>query len=154
MLRQTEVSIEEIESRLPPEQLEIYRKAFRMYDKNGDGVIETAEIMMVMKSLGASMNEQDLHDLLIEMGIGENVDFHAFLKIMFCSCDGGEESLRASFKLFDSDGDGFIGVEDLKEMLHKLGEDVSDAQVQQVMNMADKDKDGKISVDDFIRIMK
>lgn len=114
MLRPTEVSIEELESRLPPEQLEIYRKAFRMYDKNGDGVIETAEIMMVMKDLGASMNEADLHDLLVEMGIGENVDFHAFLKIMFCSSDNGEESLRASFKLFDSDGDGFIGVEDCK----------------------------------------
>ena len=39
-------------------------------------------------------------------------------------------------------------------MLQKLGEEISDAQLEQVISMADKDKDGKINIDDFIRIMK
>ena len=117
MLRQGLLSAEEVESRVPQEQLDIYRKAFSVYDINGDGVIEIHELFQVMTNLGVPMDETDLHDILMEMGIGDKVDFRAFLQIMFFSFDNGEETLRASFKLFDTDGDGFIGVGDCKYWL-------------------------------------
>src|SRR3989338_8218665 len=101
MLRER-ATIEELESRLPPETLEVYRQAFSVYDINGDGVIETHELLQVMKNIGASMTESDLHSLLVEAGVGDNVDFHAFLQIMFSTTGAGddiEESIRASFRV-------------------------------------------------------
>ena len=117
MLKGT-ASIEELESRLPPETLKVYREAFSVYDINGDGVIETHELVQVMKNIGASMTENDLHNLLQEAGVGDNVDFHAFLQIMFSTSgdatDDIEQSIRASFRVLDADGDGLIGIEECK----------------------------------------
>ena len=59
-----------------------------------------------------------------------------------------------AFKLFDDDGSGKISFKNLKRVARELGETMTDEELQEMIEEADRDGDGEIGEDDFIRIMK
>ena len=56
-----------------------------------------------------------------------------------------EEELRDVFKAFDKDNSGFISDSELKEVSSKLGRNLTDEDVKEMMKETDLDEDGKIS---------
>ena len=56
-----------------------------------------------------------------------------------------EEELRDVFKAFDKDNSGFISASELKEVSSKLGRNLTDEDVKEMMKETDLDEDGKIS---------
>jgi centrin-1 len=67
--------------------------------------------------------------------------------------DPREEILKA-FKLFDDDSTGKISLRNLKRVARELGETMTDDELQEMIDEADRDGDGEISEEEFIRIMK
>lgn len=67
--------------------------------------------------------------------------------------DPREEMLKA-FRLFDDDNTGKITLRNLKRVARELGETMTDDELQEMIDEADRDGDGEISEEDFIRIMK
>lgn len=59
-----------------------------------------------------------------------------------------------AFRLFDDDGTGKISLKNLKRVARELGETMSDDELQEMIDEADRDGDGEINEEDFIRIMK
>jgi calcium-binding protein CML len=57
------------------------------------------------------------------------------------------------FKEFDLDSNGYIDKEELKKGTKSLGLNFDDATIEQMLQDADKNKDGKIQLDEFISIM-
>ena len=47
-----------------------------------------------------------------------------------------------------------IGFKDLKRVAKELGENMTDEELNEMIEEADRDADGEISEEDFIRIMK
>ena len=64
------------------------------------------------------------------------------------------EEIKKAFRLFDIDEKGKISFKDLKRVAKELGENMTDDELQEMIEEADRDGDGEISEDDFIRIMK
>ena len=64
-----------------------------------------------------------------------------------------EEILKA-FRLFDDDNTGKISLKNLKRVARELGETMSEEELQEMIDEADRDGDGEISEEEFIRIMK
>ena len=64
-----------------------------------------------------------------------------------------KENLRETFKLFDTDGSGKISPEELKTIMLKLGEDLTDHQIREMIREADADNDGEIDFDEFVRMV-
>lgn len=58
-----------------------------------------------------------------------------------------------AFELVDKDKDGFLSPIEIRRMLKDLGEDVTDAELAEIMRDNDKDKDGKLSFDEFKAMM-
>ena len=56
-----------------------------------------------------------------------------------------EEELRDVFKVFDKDNSGFISASELKEVSSKLGRNLTEEDVKEMMKETDLDEDGKIS---------
>lgn len=67
--------------------------------------------------------------------------------------DPREEILKA-FRLFDDDNTGKISLKNLKRVARELGETMSEEELQEMIDEADRDGDGEISEEEFIRIMK
>lgn len=67
--------------------------------------------------------------------------------------DPREEILKA-FRLFDDDTTGKISLKNLKRVARELGETMNDDELQEMIDEADRDGDGEISEEEFIRIMK
>ena len=57
------------------------------------------------------------------------------------------------FKQFDKDGTGFIDGPELKHAMKMLGEDMTDQEVAEMIREADYDMDGRLSYEDFSRII-
>ena len=64
------------------------------------------------------------------------------------------ESMRTAFASFDTDGSGSISVEELREVLVKnLGQQVSDDELDRLVQLADSNGDGEIDFEEFKALM-
>ena len=59
-----------------------------------------------------------------------------------------------AFRLFIDDGATKINLSHLTKVARELGEQMSQEELQEMIDEADRDNDGEISEEEFIRIMK
>merc|ERR1711915_529865 len=64
----------------------------------------------------------------------------------------GEAELKEAFKLFDADGDGVITIDELKNLIAKVGGDMSEVEAKALINKADKDKNQGIDFSEFAKL--
>eukprot|EP00921_Rhytidocystis_pertsovi_P015920 GHVQ01025189.1.p2 GENE.GHVQ01025189.1~~GHVQ01025189.1.p2 ORF type:complete len:102 (+),score=18.67 GHVQ01025189.1:213-518(+) len=84
------------------------------------------------------------------------IDFNEFLEMMtqkMSERDPKEEIMKA-FRLFDDDETGKISFKNLKRVAKELGEVMTDEELQEMIDEADRDGDGEINEEEFMRIMK
>merc|ERR1712093_491779 len=67
--------------------------------------------------------------------------------------DPKDEILKA-FRLFDDDETGKISFKNLKRVAKELGEWMTDEELQEMIDEADRDGDGEVNEEEFLRIMK
>ena len=61
------------------------------------------------------------------------------------------EELKKAFAVMDTNGDGVVTKEELKNLLKGLGEEVNDEVVEEMIKIADENGDGKIQFDEFVK---
>lgn len=90
-----------------------------------------------------------------------SVDFGEFISGLsaFSSRGNKTEKLRFAFKVYDIDRDGFISNGELFIVLKMMvGQNLKDTQLQQIVDKtimeADKDGDGKISFEEFTKMVE
>jgi Ca2+-binding EF-hand superfamily protein len=87
-------------------------------------------------------------------GHSGEIDFAAFLEIFGFGSDGASEAtLQTVFDTFDPTGSGAFGAEEFEKVAAGAGEHFSAAEVDQIIEYADKDHDGAINYDEFVRIV-
>merc|ERR1719419_1189092 len=64
-----------------------------------------------------------------------------------------EDSLKEAFRIFDKDDDGFISVEELRNIMQNLGEKMSDKELDEMIVEADSDRDGLINYQEFVQVL-
>jgi len=65
-----------------------------------------------------------------------------------------EEEMKMAFKMFDKDENGYIEKDELKQMMAKLGEKLTDGEIDEMMKEADTDNDGRVNYNEFLAMMK
>merc|ERR1712110_425104 len=142
---------------LTEEQIQEFKEAFALFDKDGDGTITTKELGTVMRSLGQNPTEAELQDMINEVDADGNgtIDFPEFLSLMARKIKdtGTEEELREAFKVFDRDGNQLISAAELRQVMTTLGEKLTDEEVDEMIREADIDADGQINYEEFVRMM-
>ncbi|XP_057329781.1 uncharacterized protein LOC130670394 [Microplitis mediator] len=143
---------------LTDEQRSDIKEAFDLFDTDGTGIIATKELKVVLRALGFEPKRDELKKLVGEVdpdneGVICYEDFLTLMATKMGEKDNKEEILRA-FKLFDDDDTGKITFKNLKRVAKELGENLTDEELQEMIDEADRDGDGAISPDEFLRIMK
>jgi Ca2+-binding EF-hand superfamily protein len=143
---------------LTEEQKQEIREAFDLFDTDGSGTIDVKEIKVAMRALGFEPKKEEIKKLISEYDKDAKgvIDFNDFLQMMtakMCEKDTREEIVKA-FKLFDDDSTGKISFKNLKRVARELGENLTDEELQEMIDEADRDGDGEINEQEFLRIMK
>ncbi|XP_066582989.1 uncharacterized protein [Prorops nasuta] len=134
------------------------KEAFDLFDPDGTGRISTKELKVAMRALGFEPKKEEIKKLIADIDPDSTgkLSFDEFLNVMsskMAEKDSKEEILKA-FRLFDDDETGKITLKNLKRVAKELGENLTDEELQEMIDEADRDGDGEISQDEFLRIMK
>jgi calmodulin len=142
---------------LTDEQIAEFKEAFSLFDRDGDGHITTKELGTVMRSLGQNPDERELQDLIndIDADGNGNIDFPEFLSLMAKKMKDTdtEEELIEAFKVFDTEGNGVISAMRLRELMETLGTKLPCSEVDEMIQEADINRDGRINYVDLVRLM-
>jgi len=115
-------------------------------------------LKVAMRALGFEPKKEEIKKMIADIdkeGTG-TIDFSDFLSMMtqkMSEKDSKEEILKA-FRLFDDDETGKISFKNLKRVAKELGENLTDEELQEMIDEADRDGDGEINEQEFLRIMK
>ena len=120
-----------------------------MYDKNGDSKITIDEFGDVIKNLGLNPNFEQLSTLMGEIDLDGSgtVEFNEFAIWMSIKMSPEDRSLELenTFKIFDENGDHFITAIELKNVMKKLGQTLTDDEIDLMISEADTDGDKKVN---------
>jgi Ca2+-binding EF-hand superfamily protein len=121
------------------------------------GSIELHELQQVMRKLGQNPSEAELIEMINSVDDnGDNeIDFEEFLILMKSRIGerDPEKELRDAFAVFDTDGSGSIDRKELKRLMKKLGQALSEAELDAMMEEVDTNGDGEISFEEFKAMM-
>jgi calmodulin len=83
------------------------------------------------------------------------IDFAEFIHMMPSQekDDNAEEEMLEAFQVFDTDGNGSITADELRQIFSNLGESLTDEEITDMIKEADTDGDGEINYEEFIRMM-
>ncbi|KAG7668491.1 hypothetical protein KSW81_005258 [Nannochloris sp. 'desiccata'] len=143
---------------LTEEQKQEIREAFDLFDTDGSGTIDAKELKVAMRALGFEPKKEEVKKMISDVDtdgsgtIGFD-DFMAMMTAKMAERDPREEVLKA-FRLFDDDETGKITFKNLKRVAKELGENISDEELQEMIDEADRDGDGEVSEEEFFKIMK
>ncbi|XP_058748657.1 calmodulin-like protein 11 [Vicia villosa] len=131
-------------------------EAFCLIDKNNDGFITEDELTTTIKSFDVNPTKEEIQNMISEVDINRrgSINFEEFLNIMSTQMkENISKELKEAFRIFDRDQDEYISAIELKDVMMRLGERLTDEEVEQMIREADLDGDGKVSYEEFAKIM-
>ncbi|RMZ81585.1 hypothetical protein DV737_g2514, partial [Chaetothyriales sp. CBS 132003] len=141
------------------DEVDRLRKRFMKLDKDNSGTIEREEFLS-LPQVSSNPLATRMIAIFDEDG-GGDVDFQEFVLGLsaFSSKGNKEEKLKFAFKVYDIDRDGYISNGELFIVLKMMvGSNLKDQQLQQIVDKtimeADRDGDGRISFDEFQRMVE
>eukprot|EP01022_Parablepharisma_sp_SALTPOND_P005623 TRINITY_DN1230_c0_g1_i1.p1 TRINITY_DN1230_c0_g1~~TRINITY_DN1230_c0_g1_i1.p1 ORF type:complete len:1000 (+),score=80.24 TRINITY_DN1230_c0_g1_i1:84-3002(+) len=128
-----------------------FQKMFIKLDTNNTGLITCKELQMCLKSEGYDIPAEELEDLAKNVSYEGDafINYTDFLAATLATqVFFTEEKLWELFKTLDSENKGGITKVDLRKLLYRRKR-VPTMELEGIMNLADTNKDGKISFDEF-----
>ncbi|KAF1787188.1 EF-Hand 1, calcium-binding site [Phytophthora cactorum] len=135
---------------LTEEQKQEIREAFDLFDTDGSGTIDAKELKVAMRALGFEPKKEEIKKMISDIdkdGSG-TIDFTEFLEMMTSKMsekDSREEILRPSASSTTMR---------LAKSPSATSNNMTDEELQEMIDEADRDGDGEINEDEFLRIMK
>lgn len=133
--------------------------------------MDAGELSIVLRALGFSPKKYETHRMVAEFfgkefiepdldaddgsDDGDNLNLDQFIDMMtlkIAERDGKEETL-AAFRLFDKDNKGRITLKDLRRVAKEIDEPLTEQELLMILKESDKDGDGDIGEEDWIRTM-
>merc|ERR1711959_388842 len=134
---------------LSDEQKAELREAFDLFDTDGSGAVDAAELHTAMKALGFEPKKEEIAKMVREMDKDGDatVDFEEFCIMLAEKMNqkDGKEELLKGFKLFDDDNTGKISMKNFKRVAKELGENLTGKELEEILGEADTDKMARLT---------
>ena len=134
------------------EKIQELKAAFNLFDIDNDGKISMDELSFIFQEIGCELNNNASFT-----GEKKNyISFEDFCSVMNTKMSDTEteQELKESFKIFDSEGNGFISIEQLKYILNNICDVLSVEEVDELINFVKNDEGGEhIDYNHFINLI-
>lgn len=134
-----------------------FRDAFSLFDKKGDDKIDSSQIGDLLRALGCNPTEAESAKIAKELDPDgtKRINFEEFLPVLLSKKSSKDSNLtEADFieglRTFDRDGTGTISVAELRHVLTNLGEKLSGAQVDSILQNIPESDRGQINYENFV----
>lgn len=147
----------ETEFKITDKQYQDAEHIFTLYDKKGDGYINTKDFGQVFKGLGLAVEATKLKEWADDADEEANgcitwEQFKPYFEIKM-KADEDERELKEAFRVLDKKNEGEIAVEDLRWILKSLGEGCTDQEIEDMIAETDTDGSGTVDYDEFRNLM-
>ena len=137
------------------------KRAFELFDENGNGKIDAREIRNAMLNIGFDENSPEIYQLVAELDTPANAknggaSFDDFCKTVNNRIPEKEtnEQLRKVYNLFlDNPNDPTTTFASIKRVADELGENFDEAELNAMLIKASK-AGAELTFDDFVAIMR
>ncbi len=137
--------------------IQVYKEAFELIDKNKDGQITLDELKNFFIGLKENISNADLQDMINEADVEGNgtISFEGFIALMERNLrnEEVEEEIIETFKKFDQDNNGLIGPEDIYNLLHSFNQDITISEAEEMIKNVDIDDDGLVNYQEFVKMI-
>ncbi|KAL3313025.1 calmodulin-like 3 [Cichlidogyrus casuarinus] len=114
---------------LDEQKIRELREMFNCFDSDGDGAISSQELSNIIKTVSNSATDSQIKLLMNKADIDGDgtIEFKEFVDLLveFNATGQMKDSTIACFKIFDTDNDGYITVEELGRVLDNIGQKYS-----------------------------
>ena len=140
---------------IPEDQMEEFKQAFALFDKDGNGHVDANELGQVLASLGQIPTEDELKRMISE-GDGDmngTIEFSEFLQMMKSkmSKKENEEEIQEAFNAFDVNKNGIINAKSLQKAFKSMNETFTDEEIQEMINVVGNN--GEVNFNQFKNMM-
>ncbi|XP_074316343.1 calcium-dependent protein kinase 10-like [Silene latifolia] len=146
-----------IAEHLSVEEVEIIRDMFTLMDVDHDGKITYEELRTGLKKVGSQLGESEIQLLMEVADVDRNgyLDYGEFVAVtIHLQKMENDEHFQKAFLYFDQDGSGYIELDELRDGLADESGETDSEVLNQIMHEVDTDKDGRISYEEFVAMMK
>ena len=145
---------QKIRNELTDEQKREIKEAFATFEETG---IEPDELKSAMQALGFDAKNPDVQKILDKLDRHKKpLSYEDYMDVMIDKDDSKdpEVEMRKAFKVLCEEGTDKITLKSLSKICADLGEKISEEELQEMINEADKDQDEEVGEEDFIKIMQ
>jgi len=131
-----------------------YTQFFKDADKDNSGKLTFTELVNKLKACGYSGSDDNIKKLFHSAdtsGDGE-ITLQEYLEVMqqVPPTTHKGATMRKCFNEFDKNNDGTIDRAELKQVFKELGKNFSDAELQRMIELGDKDSSSTLNYEEFI----
>ena len=136
------------------------REAFNIFDDNSDGSISKNKLHLLLKIFKQKPSENEYINAFESLGIRnkKKMNFNEFLMIIAKLTQNTKINEQRYFqKLFDKmdrNKNGRISINEIRYIIRKSNENISEEEIELLIKEVDTDGDGLISFDEFLVFMK
>ncbi|KAG0201182.1 calmodulin-like 3 [Mortierella sp. GBA30] len=143
------------------------KQQFNAIDKDRDGFITEDEFLEALKNTNREPDDYDSQgffsradknrdgkitfneflDACFELGLGKNAPATGK------PAEKSPREIETIFRQFDLDGNGFISVQELSQVLSQQGEHLTKEEIRDMIRAADRNSDNKIDIEEFARMI-
>uniref|UniRef100_A0A4X2K7D1 EF-hand domain-containing protein n=1 Tax=Vombatus ursinus TaxID=29139 RepID=A0A4X2K7D1_VOMUR len=135
---------------LTEDQKQEIREGFELFDTDGTGTIDVKELKVALRALGFYPKKEEIKKVIsdIDKEGTVKISFNDFLAVITQKMAEKytKEEILKTFRLFNDDETRKISFKNLKRVARELGENLTDEELQEMIDEADRDGDGETSL--------
>ena len=128
-----------------------------LFDKNSDGFVHTSELGTVVRAINLNPTESEISEMMRKVDPTNSGQFNLqSLENLVRERGRDSDTLKDvvdAMKVFDSDNDGKISVDDFKYVMMHMGERMQESEIMEIISDSELIQNNFIQVEDFARMI-
>mmetsp|Transcript_3431 Transcript_3431/g.8490 ORF Transcript_3431/g.8490 Transcript_3431/m.8490 type:complete len:135 (-) Transcript_3431:101-505(-) len=126
------------------------KEVFDLFNTTGSG-IEGKDLGTVLRAAGKAPSEAEIQELAASAG--NPISEETLEKIATSQPELVESEVLQAFEIFDQNGNGFMPLKELMDVLRNLGEGVPDPLLEQLKEVAEPDEEQQVNIRHLVDVL-